>query len=214
MEEEVLKETQPEIQPETEPEKPSKGNKFTAALKEWCRKRIVALKVRPQTIPLLVMVITTVYFMLVLFSLSKAVMLAAGDPHTAATGICIFITTLLSLLYIVSFLNSFPKRKKPNIFFIVLVGVMIAGQLACDLVYYLQMDACIKNITNLSSDMYVACTAAQPYMIGHIVLLALSAVVFALLPVYTKLIRKIDTSIKLESATEHMHGNIDIEEDD
>lgn len=211
MAEEVIKENQPETEPEN---KPSKGSKFSASLKEWCRKRIVALKVKPQTIPLIVMVITTVYFMLILFSVSKAVQFAATDSHTAATGICTFITTLLSLLYIVSFLNSFPKRKKPNIFFIVLVGVMIAGQLACDLVYYFQMDACIESITNKGSDMDVACRAAQPYIIGHIVLLALSAVVFALLPVYAKLIRKIDTSVKLESATEHMQGEIDIEEDD
>ena len=208
MEEEVLKETQPEIQPETAPEKPSKGNKFTAALKEWCRKRIVALKVKPQTIPLVVMVITTVYFMLVLFSVSKAVQAAA--TATSVTGICTFITTLLSLLYLVSFLNSFPKRKKPNIFFIVVVALMIAGQLACDLVYYFQMDKCISQKPALAPSI----EPAQPYIIGHIVLLALSAVVFALLPVYAKLIRKIDTSIKLESATEHMHGNIDIEEDD
>ena len=158
------------------------------------------------------MVITTVYFMLILFSISKAVQLAASEKNTAATGICTFITTLLSLLYLVSFLNSFPKRKKPNIFFIVLVGVMIAGQIACDLVYFLQMNACIEGITNKGSEMDVACRAAQPLVIGHMVLLGLSSVVFALLPVYSKLIRKIDTSVKLESATENMKGNIDIED--
>ena len=200
-----------EVIQNNEENKPSKG-KFAASLKEWCRKRVVALKVKPQTIPLVIMVITTVYFMLVLFSISKAVYLAATDSHTAATGICTFITTLLSLLYLVSFLNAFPKRKKPNIFFIVVVGVMIAGQLACDLVSYLQIDACIKGITNEGSDMDVACRAALPYIIGHIVLLGISSVVFALLPVYAKLIRKIDTSVKLESATENMKGNIDIEE--
>ena len=209
MSEEVMMENQPENQPDNTP---SKGGKFWAAVKEWFRKRIVGLKVRPQIIPLIIMVFTTVYFMLTLFSVSKAVQLAAEDSHTAATGICTFITTLLSLLYLVSFLNAFPKRKKPNIFFIVLVGVMIAGQLACDLVYYLQMDACIAGITNPGSDMDKACRAAQPYIIGHMVLLGLSAVIFALLPVYTMLIRKINTSVKLESATENMSGKIDIED--
>ena len=202
-----------EVIQNNEENKPSKGNKFAARLKEWCRKRVVALKVKPQIIPLIVMVITTVYFMLILFTVSKAVQLAATNKNTAATGICTFITTLLSLLYLVSFLNAFPKRKKPNIFFIVLVGVMIAGQLACDLVYYLQMNACIEGITSPGSDMDLACRAAQPYILGHIILLGLSSVVFALLPVYSKLIRKIDTSVKLESATENMKGNIDIDED-
>ena len=215
MAEEVMMENQPEKQPEVQPDNtPSKGKKFVAGLKEWFRKRVVALKVKPQTIPLLVMAITTIYFMLILFSVSKAVNYSANNAHTFATGICTFITTLLSLLYLVSFLNAFPKRKKPNIFFIVLVFVMIAGQLACDLVCYLQFDACLNSVTDTGSNIYVYCKEAQPYLIGHIVLLGLSAVVFALLPVYAKLIRKIDTSIKLESATEHMKGNIDIEEDD
>ena len=211
MEEEVMMDKQPETQPDNAP---SKGNKFVAGLKEWFRKRIVALKVKPQKIPFWVMVITTIYFMLILFTISKAVNSAPTDPNTKATGICTFITTLLSLLYVVAFLNAFPKRKKPNIFFIVLVGVMIAGQIACDLVYYFQMAACIKGITRPGSPMDLACRAGQPYIIGHIVLLAISAVVFALLPVYSRLIKKINTSIKLESATEHMSGNIDIEEDD
>ena len=208
MAEEVIKENQPEKQPDNTP---SKGNKFVAGLKEWCRKRVVALKIKPQTIPLLVMVVTTIYFMLILFSVSKAVDASAAEKSTTyATGICTFITTLLSLLYLVSFLNAFPKRKKPNIFFIVLVGVMIAGQLACDLVYYIQMSNCMAQKPVLKPDI----SPAQPLIIGHIVLLGLSAVVFALLPVYAKLIRKIDTSVKLESATENMKGNIDIEEDD
>ena len=123
-----------EVIQNNEENKPSKGNKFAAALKEWCRKRVVALKVKPQIIPLLVMAVTTIYFMLILYSVSQAIDSSSAESTTSATGICTFITTLLSLLYLVSFLNAFPKRKKPNIFFIVLVGVMIAGQLACDLV--------------------------------------------------------------------------------
>lgn len=203
-----------EVIQNNEEKKPSKGNKFLAAVKEWFRKRIVALKVKPQMIPLVVMVITTVYYMLILFSVSKAVEISSTDPHTAATGICTFLTTLLSLLYLVSFLNAFPKRKKPNIFFIVLVGVMIAGQIACDFVYFFQMKACIDNISQTGSAMDLACRAAQPLVIGHIALLAFSAIVFAFLPLYGWLIKKINTSVKLESATEHMSGKIDIEEDD
>lgn len=201
----MAEETMMENQPENTP---SRGSKFKTGLKEWFRKRIVMLKVKPQLIPLLIMVITTVYFMLILFKISYAV--DEAKEATVATGICTFITTLLSLLYLVSFLNAFPKRKKPNIFFIVLVGVMIAGQIACDLVYFLQMAKAITEKPDLSPNV----SPAQPLVIGHIVLLGISAVVFALLPVYSKLIRKINTSVKLDSATEHMHGNIDIEEDD
>ena len=45
------------------------------------------------------------------------------------------------------------------------------------------------------------------------VLLGVSAVVFALLPVYKRLINKINTKVQLESATENMQGSIDIQED-
>lgn len=197
--------------PEQPDNTPSKGAKFKAAVKEWFRKRIVGLKVRPQKIPLFVMVVTTVYFMLILFSVSHAVSL---NDEPTATGICTFITTLLSLLYLVSFLNAFPKRKKPNIFFIVLVGVMIAAMLACDIVYYLQTADAMAARTDHDTIGYTVAAEAQPYVIGHMVLLGISAIVFALLPVYSRLIRKIDTSVKLDSATEHMHGKIDIEEDD
>ena len=75
------------------------------------------------------------------------------------------------------------------------------------------MDACIGAMTDIGSKNYEACVAAQPYVIGHVVLLGISAVVFALLPVYSRLIKKIDTSIKLESATEHMSGQIDIDQE-
>ena len=201
-----------EVIQNNENNQPSKGKKFLAALKEWWRKRIVALKVKPQTIPLLVMVITTIYYMLILFTVSRAVKNNYED--TAATGICVFITTLLSLLYLVSFLNSFPKRKKPNIFFIVLVFLMIAGQLGCDIAYYLQIDNAMSKVVDTTNNInYDTAMAAQPLMLGHIILLGLSAIVFALLPVYSKLIKKINTSIKVDSATEHMGEKIDIEED-
>ena len=196
-----------EIVQNVENNQPSKNN----AVKEWFRKRIVTLKVKPQLIPLFIMVITTVYFMLILFSVSQAVSWNYND--TAATGICVFVTTLVSLLYLVSFLNAFPKRKKPNIFFIVLVFVMIAAQIGCDVGYYIQMSKAIAGASSHTSDAYLTATKAQPLMLGHIILLGISAIAFALLPVYSKLIRKINTSIKVDSATEHMGEKIDIEED-
>ena len=150
--------------------------------------------------------------MLALYSISQAV--DKSFNITTATGICVFVTTLLSLLVLVSFLNAFPKRKKPNIFFIILVFVMIGAMAACDIVYYIQMNECLAGITNpATSDIYRLVSAAQPFMLVHIVLLGVSAVVFALLPLYKKLILKIDTKVVLESAAENMHGEIDIRED-
>ena len=207
MTEEVKIENQPETQPDNTP---SKGKKFLASLKEWWRKRIVALKVKPQTIPLLVLLITSIVFMLSLFKYSVAVYKTATETGVDGAGICIFVTTLLSLLVLVSFLNAFPKRKKPNIFFIVLVGVMVAAMVGTDIGYYLIMDKCMVNhpatVANIQP--------AQPLVIVHIAMLGVFAIVFALLPAYAKLIRMINTSKKIESATEHMGEKIDIEEED
>lgn len=210
MPEEVLNEMQPETpQPEVQP---SAGGKALSAVKEWFRKKVVALKVKPQIIPLIVLALTTVCFMLFLYKFSGSIAASFNDARTKATGICIFISTLLSLLVLVSFLNAFPKRKKPNIFFIVLVFAMLAGILACDIVYYVQMENCIE-FNGVGSSLSLKVEPGQPYMIAHIVLLCVSAVVFALLPVYGRLIKKINTSKKLESAAETMSGGIDIEEE-
>lgn len=185
--------------------KPSGNAKF----KEWLRKKIVSLKRSPQMIALVFLLASTVFFMLGLYVISQAVYKVFSESTTKATGICTFITTLLSLLVLVSFLNAFPKRKKPNIMFIVLVYLMIAGMIVCDIVYYVQMSNCLATSTG---ENYRLVNAAQPFAIVHIVLLGISAIVFALLPVYSKLINKIDTSVKLESATENMK-QIDIQED-
>ena len=116
--------------------KPSKGKKAQKGIKEWFRKKTVALKRKPQTIALVFLAISTVYFMLALFKISQAMYeVYKQEGITTVIGICIFITTLLSLLVLVCFLNSFPKRKKPNVFYIVLVGVMIAAMIACDVIF-------------------------------------------------------------------------------
>ena len=193
---------------------PPKGKKG-GAVKEWFRKQIVALKRKPQNITLLFLAVTTIYFMLALFKISQAIYEVYSQEGVETTiGIFIFVTTLLSLLVLVSFLNSFPKRKKPNIFFIVLVFLMIGAMIACDIVYYVQMTD-ILSLPKLQGavETIAKVNIGQTYIIVHVALLGVSAVVFALLPVYAKLINKINTKVELESATENMRGAIDIQED-
>jgi phosphoglycerol transferase MdoB-like AlkP superfamily enzyme len=193
------------------------GVTFGAKVKEYFRKKVVNLKRKPQNIPLIVLLATSVYYMLILFVLSKSIDVCAENSNVPAGGICVFITTLLSLLSLVSFLNAFPKRKKPNIAMIVVVFVMIAVMIVCDILYYVQISNYLKYLVSLSSYAeasadpdYITAYAGLPYVIGHIALLAASAVIFALLPVIKILVNKIDTSVKLESATENMNGKIDI----
>ncbi len=189
-----------------EPSKPSVG----ARIKEWFRKKIVNLKRRPQNIALLFLAIASVYYMFIMFVIGGAINEINQVDSLPATGLCTFISTLLSILVLVSFLNSFPKRKKPNIVFIIITALMIAAIIGCDLGYYIPVGEYLKTPEGLTRSV---APKAQPYVLAHIILLAVAAVVFALLPVYSKLIKKINTSVKLESATENMKGGIDIQED-
>ena len=194
---------------------PSKGKKPSKGVKEWFRKKIVALKRKPQNIALLFLAVSTVYFMLALFKISQAIYeVYTQEGVETSIGICIFITTLLSLLVLVSFLNSFPKRKKPNIFFIVLVGLMMGAMIACDIVFYVQMsDILALDALQGATETISKVTTGQLYVIVHVALVGVSGVLFALLPAYKILINKINTNVELESATENMHGAIDIQED-
>ena len=194
------------------PVNPPKGNKKGGKVKEWFRKKVVALKRKPHTIALFVLAVTTIYFMLSLFKLSYALS-TCDDIYVKASGICQFVVTLLSLLVLVSMLNAFPKRKKPNIFFIVRVFLMLAVMVACDVVIYIETAYIFDPSISVSVDDISKIQPARPLLIGHMVLLGVSAVVFALLPVYKRLINKINTKVQLESATENMQGSIDIQED-
>lgn len=195
----------------SEEQKPSFLKRAGAGLKEWCRKQIVTLKRAPHRIPLLIMTLTSVLWLLWLFTFSRSAYSLSGVNFL---GLIVFIATLLSILVLPLFLNAFPKRKKPNIAFIVLVFVFIAALIALDAVYY-----------NLSYDfvyvkgMFEESWLAERTYIGqsltlaivHIVLLAVSALSLALLPVYTPLIRKINTSKEVES--NDIHEAIDVEDE-
>ena len=106
----------------------SKMQKITAAFKEFFRKRIVALKRKPQTIPLIVLGFA---FLLYSFNLTN-VSDTTARINFAGMGLTEFCTMLFSLLSFVCFLNSFPHRKKVNIPMLVIMFVMIAILIVCD----------------------------------------------------------------------------------
>lgn len=189
---------------------PQKGS-FGAKAKEWLRKKIVALKRRPQMIPLFVLLVSSVFFMFALYPLSEATYQIRDYPECQYAGLCLFITTLLSLLVLVSFLNAFPKRKKPNIVFICLVYAMVAAMIGFNLWNYFQVKFTIATQVTAEETIAIA-SKGQPFLIVHIIMLGIFTVIFALLPVIKILVNKINTSVTLESATENMK-EIDIQED-
>ncbi len=208
----LVNENTPEV---NEPKKSGKG----AAVKEWFRKKIVALKRKPQTIPMVLLLISSVFYLLCLQTFSQTIF----NMSFKMGGFSIFINTLFSILILVLFLNTFPKPKtgitknagknegvvlnisniRVNIIMLVLMLLFFASMVVFDIVF-------IKNFrVGISVEEQAAPIdyTQRPYLakvvpltITHLVLLGVYAVSFILLPLYAKLIRMIDTSKKIEGS--------------
>ena len=179
-------------------------------IREFCRKRLVGLKRKPQIIPMLVLVIAYLYYSLNLSQIANTTALING-PHM---GLAEFATMLFSALGLVSFLNSFPHRKKANVPMLVLTFVMIGILIYCDIYYGGRITAAITReespISPTGKNAFVA--VAQGVVNTHMILVIIGAALLALLPAYSPLIRKINTNIDVAGNSEM--GAIDISGED
>ena len=112
-------------------------------------------------------------------------------------GLAGFITMLFSMLSFMCFLNAFPYRKKPNVPMMVLMFALIAIVIFADAYYINTIWAAITRADNpiqvTADTSYIA--FAEYYLRIHIGILAAGVVLTLLLPVYSKWLRKIKTSI-------------------
>lgn len=170
--------------------------KKQGGLKDAFRKFIVALKRRPSTIPLVAFVIAFLVYSMNLTQISNTTARIQG----ANMGLCGFATMLFSMLSIVCYMNAFPNRKpvvKPMLILHLLMDALLIG---CD-VYYKSMIAAAVNravdpIVINETTYYIL--YADYYLQMHIIVLCVSLVLLALLPVYTKLLRSINTNVDVE----------------
>jgi hypothetical protein len=97
-------------------------------------------------------------------------------------------------------MNAFPYRKKVNVPMLVLMFVMFAIIAGADVFYLRAIYAAITRAENpivvTMNTIYIA--YAEWYLRIHLMLLAITTVLVILLPVYTKLLRKIKTSVEVE----------------
>lgn len=168
------------------------GNFF----KELGRKIIVSLKRKPQTIPMLALVVAFLIYSLNLTHISDTTAKIQG----ANMGLCGFATMLFSILSFVCFLNAFPHRKKVNIPMLLLMFAMIALIIFADTYYSGRiMNAITRAESPIVIDQNTAYIALAYNMLrAHITALIVAVVLIALLPIYSKLIRKINTSVAVE----------------
>lgn len=171
-------------------------------IKEFIRKFFVSLKRRPQNIPLVALALAFLVYSLNLTSIANTTALI----NTPNMGQCEFAAMLFSILAFVCFLRSFPKRQKPKLLMLGLLFLMIIGLVFVDSVYLTRINEAMTRSDNpvvINAD-NAFITASQSVVTAHIVLLAVCAVLILALPVYSKILRKINTSIDVE-------GNEDIE---
>ena len=178
--------------------------------KEMVRKFIVSLKRRPQMIPLAVFVIAFLVYSLNLSQVSDT----TAKLQSPGMGLAGFAVMLFSMLSMVSFMNAFPYRKPVNKPMLIIMFVMNAIIIAAD-AFYLNTVISMQN----NPDTRVAITEdtlhivyAQYYLQMHIIVLAVAIVLTVLLPVYSKLLRKINTNIEVEGNADM--GAIDLAGDD
>ena len=179
-------------------------------IKEVIRKALVSLKRSPQTIPLVFLVAAFLIFSLNLSAIANTTARING----ANMGQCEFVGMLFSILAFVVFLRTFPKRKKANKIMLGLLFGMLALLVFVDYVYITRIVSATTRADNPipidDSSLYIS--TAQTVVTLHIVFIIITAVLLALLPLYSKAIRKINTSIEVEG-NENM-ATIDIADDE
>ena len=165
-------------------------------IKEFIRKFFVALKRSPQNIALVALAAA---FFIYSFNLSSIANTTA-KINSPNMGQCELAAMLFSILAFVVFLRTFPKRQKPKMVMLVLLYIMLAGLVCVDVVYLTRIDQALTRsespIVIDSSTAFI--TTAQNMVTLHIIFIAICAVLLLLLPVYGKLIKKINTSIDVE----------------
>ena len=168
---------------------------FGARLKESGRKFLVLLKRNPHIIPLLIFFVAYVLYTFKLTHISKT----TAAINVANMGMFEFVIMLFSLLSFVCYLNAFPKRSKPNIVMIVLFVVMSVLVLLSNIGYQNCIKTGIeKHESHLTGIFAENITSAQSMLKWHMGIMIAGFVMLALLPLYSRLLKKINTSIEIE----------------
>ena len=188
----------------------SAAEKKSSHMPEILRRFFVALKRQPSMIALVVLVIAFFQYSLNLTHISDTTAKIQGP----GMGLCGFTTMLFSMLSLVCFLNAFPKRKKPVVPMVILMFLMFALILFCDYHYCGLIDNArfreVNPIVIDKSTIYIA--QAYNVLQNHMLIEGIGAALVLLMPLYTKLLRKINTSITVEGNGEL--GVIDISGED
>lgn len=174
----------------------SKKTGKPSVISEMFRKMIVSLKRKPQTIPMISLAIAFIVYSFNLTYVSNTTAKIQG----VGMGFCGFCTMLCSILSFVCFLNAFPVRKKVNVPMLVLMFVMFGVIIGSDLYYsnciYEALTRPENPITLGKTTLYIA--EAYNMLDQHVLWMGITTALIVLLPVYSKLLKKINTNVDVE----------------
>lgn len=164
--------------------------------KEGFRKFIVSVKRNTPRIPLCAFLVSFIYYSFNLSYISNTTAKIQGP----GMGLYGFITMLFSMLALVAFINAFPHRKNVNKPMLILMIALVALVIFADVQYRNLIYAAVFDPVNpievTANTAYIA--VADHILSIHVVLLVISLVLTALLPVYSKLLKKINTNIDVD----------------
>ena len=171
------------------------SNTLRIRVKEMVRKFLVNLKKNPNMIPFSMLIISFLVYSLNLTYISNTTATIQGQ----GTGLCEFASMLFSILSMLGMLNAFPKRQKPNYAMIGLFLVLAVIIIVADCIYITRVnEAFISFGEKIKLKQYQTFMLARNTMLTHIILVGITFVATVLQPVYTKLIKRINTSVALE----------------
>ncbi len=162
-------------------------------IKEFLRKRVVALKRKPQTIALVAFALAFVYYSLNLTKISDT----TAYINLPGMGLAGFATMLFSILLMVCFMNAFPHRKKVNVPMLALMFVLVGIIIYAGIYYQGRITEALTREVNpitVSADKsYI--NAAMRMLSVHRILLIVGTALVITLPVYSRLLKKINTNV-------------------
>ena len=168
-----------------------------AKLKEAVRRFFVFLKKKPDIIPIAALTVSFLIYSLNLTSVSNT----TAKIYGAHMGLCSFVAMLFMILSFVCMLGAYPKRQQPKWIMIALATVMYLAVIGADILYYVRIETAITRAENpiliTESTMYI--WEAQNLMVMHIISVVAVIACMYLEPVFAKLLKKIKTSIEVES---------------
>ena len=168
-----------------------------ARLKEVVRRFLLFFKRTPSIIPIVALTASFLLYSLNLTAVSNT----TAKIYGAHMGLCSFVSMLFMILSFVCILGAYPKRQKPKWVMIALATVMYLAVIGADLLYYVRIETALTRLENpikvTQSTIYI--TEAQNLMVAHIVSIVIVIACMYLEPVFARLLKKIKTSIEVES---------------